>query len=149
MTEPNEDTWERDDWDLGGAVELGREEVLRPARHLADQHARLRGEALAEVTDLERELRERAAEVAARELERLRGQAARASDELAARAATSEAEQQEVDAERGHLDQRARELDELKLDLAARAATNEAETEALAEEHKRIDARVREVEERE
>ncbi|MFY9578724.1 MAG: hypothetical protein WAQ33_05320, partial [Gaiellaceae bacterium] len=69
MTEPNEDTWERDDWDLGGAVELGREEVLRLARHLAEQHARLRDEELAEFTNLKRELRERAAEVAARELE--------------------------------------------------------------------------------
>src|SRR5437899_1497000 len=126
MTEPNEDTWERDDWDLGGAVELGREEVLRLARHLAEQHARLRDEELAEFTDLKRQLRERAAG-----------------------AATAEAEQQEVDAERERLEQRARELDELKLDLAARAATSEAETEALAAEHERIEARGREVEERE
>src|SRR2546423_1699283 len=137
--EPNEDTWERDDWDLAGAAQLEREEVLRLARHLAGQRERLRDEELAEFADLKRELRERAvaaererlaAELATvdearareaqerEELERLHAEAARTSDELAARAATAEAEEQELVSERDQLGARLRELDERDRELA-------------------------------
>src|SRR5438552_12869418 len=62
------DTWEHDDWEAPNE-EVDRAEVLRLARHLAEQRERLRAEELAELEELKRTLRERAAQVAARELE--------------------------------------------------------------------------------
>ena len=61
------DAWERDDWEPSRADD--RDEVLRLARHLAAQRERLRTEELAELEELKRALRERAGQVAARELE--------------------------------------------------------------------------------
>src|SRR5919198_564691 len=63
-----DDAWERDDWETA-SEDVDRAEVLRLARHLAEQRERLRSEELAELEELKRTLRERAAQVAARELE--------------------------------------------------------------------------------
>src|ERR671930_2362361 len=71
MTEPDE--------------EVDRDEVLRLARHLAEQRQRQRAEDLAELEELKRALRERAADVAAREAE-----VERAWEEVHARDATPE-----------------------------------------------------------
>src|SRR5919197_4928019 len=67
MTEPHEDSWETSGWET--EPDLGREEVLRLARQLAEQRQHQRAEDLAEIEELKRTLRERAAEVAAREAE--------------------------------------------------------------------------------
>src|ERR671930_597158 len=71
MTEPHEDSWETSGWET--EPDLGREEVLRLARQLAEQRQHQRAEDLAEIEELKRALRERAAEVAAREAEVERG----------------------------------------------------------------------------
>ena len=68
-----DDSWESGNWEE--TDEPDREEVLRLARQLADQRARQRAEDLAELEELKRALRERAAEVAAREAEVTRMQA--------------------------------------------------------------------------
>jgi hypothetical protein len=64
----SDDAWERDDWEPSG-TDVDRDELLRLARHLAGQRERLRAEELAELEELKRALRERVAQVAARELE--------------------------------------------------------------------------------
>src|SRR5919198_1863802 len=66
MTEPHEDSWETP-WEA--EQDFDRDEVLRLARHLAEQRQRQRAEDLAEIEELKRTLRERAADVAAREAE--------------------------------------------------------------------------------
>src|ERR687886_2901337 len=65
--EPHEDSWESVGW--AAEQDLDREEVLRLARSLAEQRERQRAEDLAELEELKRALRERAADVAAREAE--------------------------------------------------------------------------------
>src|SRR5438874_25712 len=62
-----DDSWESSGWEEDD--EPDREEVLWLARQLADQRARQRAEDLGELEELKRALRERAAEVAAREAE--------------------------------------------------------------------------------
>src|SRR5689334_18598213 len=64
--EPHEDSWENAGWQHG---EPTREEVQQLARRLAAQRERQRSEDLVELEDLKRALRERAADVARRELE--------------------------------------------------------------------------------
>jgi hypothetical protein len=79
--------WESSDWDAGGRRPDGgpdRDELLSLARHLAEQRERQRDEDLAEIEELKRSLRERAAEVGRRELEIERRR--RELDELAAKA---------------------------------------------------------------
>src|SRR5690242_14978031 len=68
MVDSDQDAWERDDWQTP-PEDVDRAEVLRLARHLAEQRERVQAEELAALEDLKRTLRERAAEVAARELE--------------------------------------------------------------------------------
>jgi chromosome segregation ATPase len=66
------DSWESYGWDEASTQpgeDPDRAEVLRLARHLAEAHQRQSAEALAQVEDLKRALRERAADVARRELE--------------------------------------------------------------------------------
>lgn len=66
------DSWESPGWEAAWeqpAVDPDREQVLELARRLAEQHQRQSAEALVEVEDLKRALRERAADVARRELE--------------------------------------------------------------------------------
>src|SRR5262249_3690443 len=64
--EPQEVSWENAGWQHGGP---SREEVLQLARRLAAQRERQRSDDLVELDDLKRALRERAADVARRELE--------------------------------------------------------------------------------
>src|SRR5205807_3615267 len=64
--EPREDSWESVGWEAD-AQQLERDEVLRLARHLAEQREGQRAEDLAEIEELKRTLRERAAQVAVRE----------------------------------------------------------------------------------
>ena len=64
--EPREDSWESIGWEAE-AQQLERDEVLRLARHLAEHRERQRAEDLAEIEELKRTLRERAAQVAVRE----------------------------------------------------------------------------------
>src|SRR5437762_2521605 len=61
------DSWESSGWEAEGDPD--RAELLELARRLAEQHRRQSADALAEVEDLKRALRERAADVARRELE--------------------------------------------------------------------------------
>src|SRR5437588_8538345 len=61
------DSWEDDAWEADDGPD--RDDVLRLARQLAEQRARQRVHDLAELDELKRTLRERAAEVAAREAE--------------------------------------------------------------------------------
>src|SRR5947199_5964867 len=66
------DSWEAPGWEAAWqqpTEDPGRDQVLELARRLADQHRRRSAEALVEVEDLKRALRERAADVARRELE--------------------------------------------------------------------------------
>src|SRR5438034_6654983 len=62
------DSWEMAGWQQP-EQDTDREEVLRLARHLAEARERQNVEALVQVDDLKRALRERAADVARRELE--------------------------------------------------------------------------------
>src|SRR5207247_7904028 len=62
------DSWEMAGWQQP-EQDTDREEVLRLARHLAEARERQNVEALLQVEDLKRALRERAADVARRELE--------------------------------------------------------------------------------
>ena len=64
--EPREDSWESIGWEAE-AQQVERDEVLRLARHLAEHRERQRAEDLAEIEELKRTLRERAAQVAVRE----------------------------------------------------------------------------------
>jgi chromosome segregation ATPase len=61
------DSWEDGGWEAD--EEPSREDVLRLARQIAEQRAQQRAQDLAELDELKRTLRERAAEVAAREAE--------------------------------------------------------------------------------
>src|SRR5205085_3656489 len=61
------DSWEDDAWEADDGPD--RDDVLRLARQLAEQRARQRVHDLAELDELKRTLRERAAEVASREAE--------------------------------------------------------------------------------
>jgi hypothetical protein len=66
------DSWESVGWDAAWQQPedtAERNEVLRLARRLAEAHQRQSTEALVQVDDLKRALRERAADVARRELE--------------------------------------------------------------------------------
>src|SRR5439155_6408736 len=66
------DAWESAGWEAAWqqpAEDPDRDQVLELARRLAEQHRRQSAEALVEVEDLKRALRERAADVARRELE--------------------------------------------------------------------------------
>src|SRR6476469_9785555 len=66
------DSWEAGGWDAAWQQpeqDADRDEVLRLARHLAEARERQHVEALVQVDDLKRALRERAADVARRELE--------------------------------------------------------------------------------
>ena len=66
------DAWESAGWEAAWqqpAEDPDRDQVLELARRLAEQHRRQNAEALVEVEDLKRALRERAADVARRELE--------------------------------------------------------------------------------
>jgi hypothetical protein len=66
------DSWESPGWEADWeqpAADPDREQVLELARRLAEQHQRQSAEALVEVEGLKRALRERAADVARRELE--------------------------------------------------------------------------------
>src|SRR6476646_2821560 len=66
------DSWEASGWDAAWQQpeqDADRDEVLRLARHLAESRERQQVEALVQVDDLKRALRERAADVARRELE--------------------------------------------------------------------------------
>jgi hypothetical protein len=65
--EPPEETRDAEDWDAADDVE--REQVLQLARRLAEQRERQRTDDLVELDELKRALRERAADVAQRELE--------------------------------------------------------------------------------
>src|SRR6266516_5728659 len=69
--EPREDSWESIGWDASSAQkdDVDREQVLELARRLAEQRQRQRSEDLVQIEDLKRALRERAADVARRELE--------------------------------------------------------------------------------
>src|SRR6184192_4830905 len=69
--EPREDSWESIGWDASSAQQddVGREQVLELARRLAEQRQRQRAEDLVQIEDLKRALRERAVDVAKRELE--------------------------------------------------------------------------------
>ncbi len=69
--EPREDTWESIGWDTAWQQpeDNDREQVLGLARRLAEQRERQRAEDLVQIEELKRALRERAADVAARELE--------------------------------------------------------------------------------
>jgi chromosome segregation ATPase len=71
MEEPREDSWESIGWETSWAEkeDLDREQVLQLARRLASQRERQRTEDLVQIEDLKRALRERAADVARRELE--------------------------------------------------------------------------------
>src|SRR5213592_3904131 len=62
------DSWEMAGWQQP-EQDTDREEVLRLARHLAEARERQNVEALVQVDDMKRALRERAADVARRELE--------------------------------------------------------------------------------
>src|SRR6266581_6373854 len=83
--EPREDSWESIGWDASSAQkdDVDREQVLELARRLAEQRQRQRAEDLVQIEDLKRALRERAADVARRELEVERR--ARELDEIDAR----------------------------------------------------------------
>ena len=66
------DSWESPGWEAAWEQpeeDADRDQVLELARRLAEQHRRQNAEALVEVEDLKRALRERAADVARRELE--------------------------------------------------------------------------------
>src|SRR2546426_12234989 len=66
------DSWESPGWDAAWEQperDADRDEVLQLARRLAEQHRRQNTEALLQVEDLKRALRERAADVSRRELE--------------------------------------------------------------------------------
>src|SRR6266508_5253762 len=65
------DSWESVGWEAAWAQqeEVDREQVLRLARRLAEQRERQRTEDLVQIEDLKRVLRERAADVARRELQ--------------------------------------------------------------------------------
>src|SRR5947209_19814390 len=66
------DSWESPGWETAwqeSAEDPDRDQVLELARRLAEQHRRQNAEALVEVEGLKRALRERAADVARRELE--------------------------------------------------------------------------------
>src|SRR5213592_1461797 len=69
--EPHEDSWESIGWEAASQQheEADREQVLQLARRLAEQRERQRAEDLVQIEELKRALRERAAEVARRELE--------------------------------------------------------------------------------
>src|SRR6266540_6928039 len=69
--EPREDSWESIGWETARQQheEADREQVLQLARRLAEQRERQRAEDLVQIEELKRALRERAAEVARRELE--------------------------------------------------------------------------------
>src|SRR6266540_3475965 len=66
-----QDSWESAGWEAAWAQqeELDREQVLQLARRLAEQRERQRTEDLVQIEELKRALRERAADVARRELE--------------------------------------------------------------------------------
>src|SRR5438876_9051849 len=69
--EPREDSWESIGWETSSAErdDVDREQVLELARRLAEQRERQRAEDLVQIEELKRALRERAADVARRELE--------------------------------------------------------------------------------
>src|SRR5438876_10833641 len=69
--EPREDSWESIGWETSSAErdDVDRDQVLELARRLAEQRQRQRTEDLVQIEDLKRALRERAADVARRELE--------------------------------------------------------------------------------
>src|SRR5436189_2068265 len=69
--EPREDSWESTGWESARArqEEVDREQVLQLAKRLAVQRERQRSEDLVQIEDMKRALRERAADVARRELE--------------------------------------------------------------------------------
>src|SRR5947207_3090472 len=71
MDEPHEDSWESLGWEAAWAQQddLGRDQVQQLARRLAAQRERQRTEDLVQLEDMKRALRERAADVARRELE--------------------------------------------------------------------------------
>src|SRR5690348_16684017 len=71
MDEPREDSWESIGWEAAWAQQedVDRDQVLQLARRLASQRERQRTEDLVQIEDLKRALRERAADVARRELE--------------------------------------------------------------------------------
>jgi hypothetical protein len=65
-----EDSWESAGWEAAWQHDdLDRDQVLQLARRLAQQRERQRTEDLVQIEDLKRALRERAADVARRELE--------------------------------------------------------------------------------
>ena len=66
-----QDSWESTGWEEAWAQQddLDRDQVLQLARRLAQQRERQRTEDLVQIEDLKRALRERAADVARRELE--------------------------------------------------------------------------------
>jgi DNA repair exonuclease SbcCD ATPase subunit len=129
--EPREDSWESIGW--AQQDDLDREQVLQLARRLAAQRERQRTEDLVQLEDLKRSLRERAADVARRELEV--EQRTRELEERVAPRRTlrfRRAEKPAVDEDRAY----AEEL------LARREAEVEERAQAL-------DARERELQERE
>src|SRR3954463_10202713 len=65
------DSWESIGWDIPplGQDDLDRQELQQLARRLAEQRERQRAEDLSQLEELKRSLRERAADVARRELE--------------------------------------------------------------------------------
>src|SRR5439155_10530207 len=71
LMEPGENSWESIGWEASSAQQddVDREQVLELARRLAEQRQRQRAEDLVQIEDLKRALRERAADVARRELE--------------------------------------------------------------------------------
>ena len=131
-----QDSWESVGWEAALPLhdDLDRDEVLQLARRLAEQRERQRTEDLVQIEDLKRALRERAADVARRELE-----VERRTREL-----------DEPDAPRRTL--RFRRTPQLPADDADRAYAEEILSRRESEVEERaqaVDARERELAERE
>jgi DNA repair exonuclease SbcCD ATPase subunit len=152
--EPHEDSWESAGWPHD---DLTREEVLQLARRLAAQRERQRSEDLVQIEELKRALRERAADVARRELEveqrtreleeqglprrtlRFRRAEKPVVDED--RAYTEELlvrREAEVDERSRAVENRERELQEREAQLLARRLELEESEPALAERERRV-----------
>src|SRR5690242_1532531 len=143
--EQHEDSWESAGWLQD---DLNREEVLQLARRLAAQRERQRTNDLVQIEDLKRALRERAADVARRELEVERRTRELEGHEEAPRRTLRfrRAEKPAVDEDRAYAEELAARRDS---ELEERTHAVEARERELAERETALLARQLELEEAE
>src|SRR3954449_6610287 len=143
------DSWESIGWDIppSGQDDLDRQELQQLARRLAEQRERQRGEDLVQLEDMKRALRERAADVARRELEVERRTRELEEPEVPRRTLRfRRSEKPAVDEDRAYAEEL---LARREADLNERAHAVEARERELAEREAGLLARQLELEESE